>query len=115
MAVRRVMPIIRSEAVRESRAFYGLLGFEEVMNHGWIMTLASPSTPAAQISVMTSDKSAPVSPDMSIEVDDVDAAYAVMRESGAEIVHPLQDEEWRVRRFFVRDPSGRVVNVLSHR
>ncbi|MEV4917415.1 VOC family protein [Streptomyces tirandamycinicus] len=115
MAVRRVMPIIRSEAVRESRAFYGLLGFEEVMNHGWIMTLASPSTPAAQISVMTSDKSAPVSPDMSIEVDDVDAAYAVMRESGAEIVHPLQDEEWGVRRFFVRDPSGRVVNVLSHR
>ncbi|NNJ07417.1 glyoxalase [Streptomyces sp. PKU-MA01144] len=115
MAVRRVMPIIRSEAVPESRAFYGLLGFEEVMNHGWIMTLASPSTPAAQISVMTSDKSAPVSPDMSIEVDDVDAAYAVMRESGAEIVHPLQDEEWGVRRFFVRDPSGRVVNVLSHR
>ncbi|MHC5705041.1 VOC family protein [Streptomyces tirandamycinicus] len=115
MAVRRVMPIIRSEAVPESRAFYGLLGFEEVMNHGWIMTLASPSTPAAQISVMTSDKSASVSPDMSIEVDDVDAAYAVMRESGAEIVHPLQDEEWGVRRFFVRDPSGRVVNVLSHR
>ncbi|TFE42664.1 glyoxalase [Streptomyces sp. ICN441] len=115
MAVRRVMPIIRSEAVPESRAFYGLLGFEEVMNHGWIMTLASPSTPAAQISVMTGDKSAPVSPDMSIEVDDVDAAYAVMRESGAEIVHPLQDEEWGVRRFFVRDPSGRVVNVLSHR
>ncbi|AWI31999.1 VOC family protein [Streptomyces tirandamycinicus] len=115
MAVRRVMPIIRSEAVPESRAFYGLLGFEEVMNHGWIMTLAAPSTPAAQISVMTGDKSAPVSPDMSIEVDDVDAAYAVMRESGAEIVHPLQDEEWGVRRFFVRDPSGRVVNVLSHR
>jgi len=42
-------------------------------------------------------------------------AYAVMRERGAEIVHPLQDEEWGVRRFFVRDPSGRVVNVLDHR
>jgi hypothetical protein len=27
----------------------------------------------------------------------------------------LQDEEWGVRRFFVRDPNGRVVNVLSHR
>ncbi|MET9472669.1 glyoxalase, partial [Streptomyces sp. NPDC002922] len=25
------------------RDFYGLLGLEEVMNHGWIMTLASPS------------------------------------------------------------------------
>ncbi|MGW0276840.1 hypothetical protein [Streptomyces sp. NPDC003006] len=31
-------------------------------------------------------KTAPVAPDMSVEVDDVDAAYAVMRDSGAEIV-----------------------------
>ncbi|CAM5282874.1 glyoxalase [Streptomyces avidinii] len=115
MAVRRVVPNIRSEAVRESREFYGLLGFEEVMNHGWIMTLASPTVPAAQISVMTGDKTAPVTPDLSVEVDDVDAAYEVMRERGLEIVHPLQDEEWGVRRFFVRDPSGRVVNVLGHR
>ncbi|MFI9600010.1 VOC family protein [Streptomyces sp. NPDC004069] len=115
MAVRRVVPNIRSEAAQESREFYGLLGFEEVMNHGWIMTLASPSSPAAQISVMAGDKTAPVDPEMSVEVDDVDAAYAVMRESGAEIIYPLQDEEWGVRRFFVRDPSGRVVNVLGHR
>ncbi|WP_405968511.1 VOC family protein [Streptomyces sp. NBC_00015] len=114
MAVRRVMPVIRSEAAQESREFYGLLGFEEVMNLGWIMTLASPSTPAAQVSIMSGDKSAPVTPDMSVEVDDVDAAYALMRDSGAEIVHPLQDEEWGVRRFFVRDPDGRVVNVLRH-
>ncbi|WP_433228386.1 VOC family protein [Actinomadura formosensis] len=115
MAVRRVMPIIQSAATKESREFYGLLGLEEVMNLGWIMTLASPANPVAQVSVMTGDKTAPLTPDMSIEVDDVDAAYAVMRDSGAEIVHPLQDEEWGVRRFFVRDPNGRVVNVLGHR
>ncbi|WP_026084607.1 VOC family protein [Streptomyces viridosporus] len=115
MAVRRVMPVIQSEAAQESREFYGLLGFEEVMNLGWIMTLASSSHPAAQVSIMTSDRTAPVTPDMSVEVDDVEAAYAAMRDSGAEIVHPLQDEEWGVRRFFVRDPTGRVVNVLSHR
>jgi uncharacterized glyoxalase superfamily protein PhnB len=115
MTVRRVVPNVQSEAVEESREFYGLLGFEEVMNHGWIMTLASSSSPAAQVSFMSGDKTAPVTPDMSVEVDDVDAAYAVMRESGSEIVHPLQDEEWGVRRFFVRDPNGRVVNVLGHR
>ncbi|MFE5138477.1 VOC family protein [Streptomyces fagopyri] len=115
MAVRRVVPNIQSGAMQESRDFYGLLGFEEVMNHGWIMTLASPSTPAAQVSVMTYDETAPVIPDMSVEVDDVDAVYATVRESGAEILHPLRDEEWGVRRFFVRDPNGRVVNVLGHR
>jgi uncharacterized glyoxalase superfamily protein PhnB len=115
MSIRRVMPDIRSEAMAESRDFYGLLGFEEVMNHGWVMTLASPSNPTAQVTFMSHDKTATVVPDMSVEVDDVDAAYAAIRESGAEIVHPLQDEEWGVRRFFVRDPNGRVVNVLSHR
>ncbi|QFZ71977.1 glyoxalase [Streptomyces fagopyri] len=114
MAVRRVVPNIQSGTMQESRDFYGLLGFEEVMNHGWIMTLASPSTPAAQVSVMTYDETAPVIPDMSVEVDDVDAVYATVRESGAEILHPLRDEEWGVRRFFVRDPNGRVVNVLGH-
>jgi uncharacterized glyoxalase superfamily protein PhnB len=115
MSIRRAMPDIRSEAMEESRDFYGLLGFEEVMNLGWVMTLASPSNPTAQVTLMSHDKSAPVVPDMSVEVDDVDAVYVAMRQSGAEIVHPLQDEEWGVRRFFVRDPNGVVVNVVSHR
>ncbi|GGL33238.1 VOC family protein [Planomonospora parontospora] len=115
MSVRRIVPNIRSEALGENAEFYGLLGLEEVMNHGWIVTLASPSAPGAQVSITTGDRTAPVTPDLSIEVDDVDAAYAAMRGSGAEIVHPLQDEEWGVRRFFVRAPDGRVVNVLGHR
>jgi catechol 2,3-dioxygenase-like lactoylglutathione lyase family enzyme len=115
MTVRRVMPILHTGAAQENRDFYGMLGFEEVMDLGWITTLASPSTPAAQVSVVTEDRTAPVTPDMSVEVDDVDAVYARVRESGAEIVHPLQDEEWGVRRFFVRDPDGRVLNILTHR
>ncbi|MFF8811010.1 VOC family protein [Streptomyces pactum] len=115
MTIRRVMPDIRTEAMEESRDFYGLLGFEEVMDLGWVVTLASPDNPAAQVSFMTEDRTAPVVPDMSVEVEDVDAVYAVLRERGAEIVHPLRDEEWGVRRFFVRDPNGRVVNVLTHR
>lgn len=114
MSIRRAMPDVRSDAMEESRDFYGLLGFEEVMNLGWVMTLASPSNPTAQVTFMSSDKTAPVVPDMSVEVDDVDAVHAAVRASGAEIVHPLQDEEWGVRRFFVRDPNGRVVNVLGH-
>lgn len=115
MSIRRAMPDIQSEAMEESRDFYGLLGFEEVMDLGWVVTLASPSNPTAQVTLMSHDKTAPVVPDMSVEVEDVDAAYAAMRESGAEVVHPLQDEEWGVRRFFVRDPNGVVVNVVSHR
>ncbi|MGA2287514.1 MAG: VOC family protein, partial [Bradyrhizobium sp.] len=34
---------------------------------------------------------------------------------GYSIVYPLTDEPWGVRRFFVRDPNGAVINVVSHR
>ncbi|MER8235478.1 VOC family protein [Streptomyces sp. NPDC101490] len=115
MTVRRAVPNLRTASPERTGGFYGLLGFEEVMDHGWIRTLASPSAPTAQISLMTRDLTAPVVPDLSVEVTDVDAVYETVRAAGAEIVHPLTDEEWGVRRFFVRDPDGRVVNVLSHR
>ncbi|HKH31196.1 MAG TPA: VOC family protein [Gaiellaceae bacterium] len=54
-------------------------------------------------------------PDVSIEVDDVDQVYERARAAGAEIVYPLTDEEWGLRRFFVRDPNGAVINVTEHR
>ena len=79
-----------------------------------IVTFAAPGTPAAQISVMRQDATASVVPDASIEVDDVDVAHAAAQRLGCEIVHPLTDEPWGVRRFFVRDPSGKVLNILSH-
>ncbi|WP_408895758.1 hypothetical protein ACJ5H2_12665 [Nocardioides sp. R1-1] len=69
----------------------------------------------AQFSVMDKDRSAPCNPEMSLEVQDVDDAYRLAQASGAEIVHLLQDEDWGVRRFFLRTSSGQVVNVLSHR
>ncbi|MFE5894198.1 VOC family protein [Streptomyces sp. NPDC056468] len=117
MTIRRIMPDFQvgsEEQMETSRDFYGLLGFEEVMHMGWVMTLASPANPTAQISFFTAERTAPVVPDLSVEVEDVDAVYAQVLASGAEIVRELRDEEWGVRRFFVRDPNGRVVNVLSH-
>ena len=48
MSIERVVPNIRSERFDESRAFYvGLLGFQEAMEMGWIMTLVSPTNPSA--------------------------------------------------------------------
>jgi hypothetical protein len=60
MSVRRVVPNIRSSELEGSSAFYRLLGFEEVMNLGWIVTLASPTAPGAQISVMGDDATPPM-------------------------------------------------------
>ena len=91
-----------------------VLGMEVVMDHGWIITLAAPGNIQVQLSLMTTDATATSNPDLSIEVDDVDGAYRAAVNAGLEIIHPLTDEEWGVRRFFFRDGSGNVVNVLSH-
>jgi uncharacterized glyoxalase superfamily protein PhnB len=76
--------------------------------------MASPSNPTAQVLLVGPD-SERLQPDMSVEVDDVDAVHAEVLAAGADIVYPLRDEPWGVRRFFVRDPSGTIVNVVSHR
>jgi catechol 2,3-dioxygenase-like lactoylglutathione lyase family enzyme len=116
MSIRRVMPDIRSDRFDECRTFYvELLGFEVAMDMGWIMTFVSPTNPTAQISVMRSDATAPVVPQLTVEVTDVDAVHAEAVRRGLEIVYPLTDESWGVRRFFVVDPNRVVLNVVSHR
>lgn len=115
MRVHRVVPDFHSPDPGASQRFYAeVLGLEVAMDLGWIVTFVDPDNPAAQISVMRQDASAAVQPDASIEVDDVDAAHAAAQRLGCEIVHPLTDEPWGVRRFFVRDPNGKVLNILSH-
>jgi catechol 2,3-dioxygenase-like lactoylglutathione lyase family enzyme len=114
LTVRRVMPVLTVSDIEATRAAYvRVLGLREVMNHGWIVTLADDEL-RHQVSLMTKDATAPVNPQVSIEVDDVDAAYQAAVDAGLRIVHPLSDEEWGVRRFFFADASGNVVNVLSH-
>jgi catechol 2,3-dioxygenase-like lactoylglutathione lyase family enzyme len=115
MTVKRIVPDLPMTDVAASRAFYeGVLGLEVAMDLGWIATFAAPDTPRVQISVMARDASASEQPDVSIEVDDVDAVHAAAVRLGHEVVYPLTNEPWGVRRFFVRDPGGSVLNVLSH-
>lgn len=54
-------------------------------------------------------------PDVSIEVDDLDAAFEAMSASGFPIEYGPADEPWGVRRFYVRDPFGKLVNILVHK
>ena len=115
MTVRRIVPNLTVADLDSARDAYAqTLGLTEVMNHGWILTLADANR-GHQISLMTKDLTAPVNPDVSVEVDDVDGAHHAAVSEGLRIVYPLTDEEWGVRRFFFEDLSGNVVNVLSHR
>lgn len=115
VAIRRVVPDLHGGDPAASKEFYGdLLGFKTVMDQGWVVTFSAADDPSVQLTVMREDATAPVNPDVSIEVDDVDAVYAAARQRGCEILHPLTAEAWGVRRFFVRDPNGKVLNILSH-
>ncbi|HEY3683261.1 MAG TPA: VOC family protein [Streptosporangiaceae bacterium] len=115
MDIRRIVPDLHTSDPERARAFYAGLGLAPVMDHGWVVALAPPGATSPQLMLMTRDASAAVDPDVSIEVSDVDAAYAAMTQAGAPVVHEIRDEPWGVRRFFVRDPDGHVVNVLGHR
>ena len=117
MSIRRVVPDIRTQDLGKSREFYtDFLGFELAMDMGWIMTFVSPSNPTAQVSLFeekdTPDQTHRVA--ITIEVSDVDALHAQAVSRGLDVVYPLADEPWGVRRFFVRDPNGTVINVMSH-
>lgn len=89
-----------------------VLGFDVLMDHGWIVTLGDAN--GHQLSIMTQDATAPVNPEVSIFVDNVHEAYRRARAAGVDLVHPLTDEPWGVTRFFYRDAAGRVVNVGMH-
>src|SRR3954447_14373848 len=113
MAISRAVPNVKSDRPAATRDFFVDLGFEVVMDLGWVMTLASPANASAQVTIVGNDDMA--APGISVEVADVDAVHGAAVERGVDIVYPLRDEEWGVRRFMLREPSGTVVNVLSHR
>ena len=118
MSIRRAMPTIHSRDLAASRAFYvGYLGFEAAMDEEGFLMLRSPTTPTTQLIVATDAAHDPevTRVDISVEVEDVEHAYAEAERRGLAIVYPLTDEPWGVRRFFLRDPDGKVVNVASHR
>ena len=115
MGIRRVVPDIASKDINASREFYTeLIGMTVGMDMGFVMTLVSPSNPTAQVTLVRDDSAAGVQPNMSIEVADVDEIHGRAVAQGRKIVYPLTDEPWGVRRFFVVDPNGVIINVLSH-
>ena len=115
MAVKRIVPNVFDADPASTRAFYeDVFELDVAMDLGWITTLSAPGNPSAQVSVFGTDGEEGRDPFISVEVDDVDRVHEAAVASGHEIVYSLRDEEWGVRRFMLRDPGGRVVNVLSH-
>lgn len=115
MKVRRIVANIATSDVDKANAFYKeILGLEVLMDLGWIKTYGSNSKMTIQVSVMSEGGSGTAVPDLSIEVDSVEEALARIRKAGIAIEYGPASEPWGVRRFFVRDPFGKLVNILQH-
>jgi len=115
MAVIRIVANIAANQFDAAKAFYGdALGMDIVMNLGWIMTFAAEGSMAPQISVAIEGGSGTPVPDLSVEVDDLSEVHRRMQAGGFKIEYGPTTEPWGVTRFYVRDPFGRLVNVLEH-
>jgi len=116
MVIKRIVPNISARDLTKARHFNGdILGLDTAMDLGWIVTFASSTemtTP--QLSIAVEGGAGTAVPDLSIEVDDLDEAMNRIHATGITIEYGPVTEEWGVRRFYVRDPFGKLLNILSH-
>jgi catechol 2,3-dioxygenase-like lactoylglutathione lyase family enzyme len=115
MKVKRIVANIATEDVAKAKRFYrDILGLDVLMDHGWLVAYGSAEKMTVQVAVATEGGSGTPVPDLSIEVDDVEDALRRMKKAKIRIEYGPADEPWSVRRFFVRDPFGKLVNILMH-
>jgi len=115
MTVKRIVFNIAADDVALASRFYcDILGLDLLMDHGWIQTFGSNTPTTPQLSVASEGGSGTAVPDVSIEVDNFDEVYRKCIASKFAIEYGPVDEPWGVRRFYVRDPFDRLVNVMIH-
>lgn len=115
MQVKRIVANIDTAHLGLAKSFYqDVLGLDILMDHGWIVTYGSDREMNVQISFASQGGSSTPTPDFSIEVDDVDVCLERMKRAGFPVEYGPVNEPWGVRRFFVRDPFGKLINILMH-
>jgi catechol 2,3-dioxygenase-like lactoylglutathione lyase family enzyme len=115
MKVKRIVANIETQNVAAAERFYqDILGLDRLMDHGWLVTYGSSDKMTVQVGIASEGGSGTPVPDLSIEVDDLDEALARFRKASIPIEYGPVNEPWNVRRFYVRDPFGKLVNILVH-
>jgi len=125
MHVLDLYPLITTEELTETRDFYVRhFGASIVFEARWFVMLSLPGAAGRgmQLAFMTPDHpSKPPGPEpfngkgmiLTIQVADSAAAFAALKQTGAEIFYPLAAEPWGQRRFMIRDPAGVLIDVVE--
>lgn len=114
-SVLRIVTNIQSENIELAASFYGdIFGLKLLMDQEWIQTYGSPSAAPVQISIATQGGSGTKVPDISIEVDNLQEILNRVRQAGIHLEYGPVKEPWGVERFYIRDPFGKLLNVMQH-
>ena len=115
MRIKRITANIETSNIDKADAFYhDVLSLERIMDLGWIRTYGSDSKMTVQISAALEGGSGTPVPDLSIEVDNIETALLRVKKADIPIEYGPESEPWGVRRFFIRDPFGKLINILQH-
>lgn len=115
LRVRRIVANIEAPDPAAAQMFYGeVFGLSCLMDFGWITTFGHAGAQTVQVSFANEGGSGTAVPGLTIEVDDLDEAQRRCENAGFPIVYGPVLEPWGIRRFFVRDPFGTLVNIAVH-
>jgi len=115
MTVQRIVSNVEGSDFDKARQFYqGVFELDLLMDLGWINTFGSKEVMPVQISVASEGGSGTPVPDMSFEVSDLQVVLERVQNKGIDIEYGPVSEPWKVKRFFIRDPFGKLINVLEH-
>jgi len=115
MKVKRIVANVETKNISKAADFYGeILELEQLMDMEFIATYGSREKMDTQISFLSEGGSGTPVPDLSIEVDDLEEVFTRIKEANIPIEYGPVEEPWGVRRFYVRDPFGKLVNILTH-
>ena len=123
MTFRVMYPMVATDKLAETRAFYVRLGFVVVCEGDCYLHLHAPKAPHVQLGFVRpglSDQPSVFKGSFGgggvfygLEVDDADAEYRRLTGLGLKVAFAPRDEAWGQRHFGVVDPNGIVVDIIQ--
>ncbi|MFS8047491.1 VOC family protein [Rhizobium sp. BR 314] len=122
MKVTSYYPVIMTERVEETAAFYRThFGFQENFASDWYVHLQHGQDSAINLAIL--DGQHETIPEqgrgrvagllLNFEVDDVDAVYDRVRRAGLPILLAIRDEAFGQRHFITADPNGVLIDIIK--
>ena len=115
MKVKRIVSNIAAQDPEKADAFYReIFELDLLTDIGWFRMYGNSSETTVQLNIATEGGAGTEVADISIEVDDLDVAIERVKRANVDIEYGPITEPWGLRRFYVRDPFGKLINVLQY-